>query len=157
MESGYEPFYALSPSTNLQCGPGDERPSALGGSVACPSFQTMTSLFWFTLGSSSPRDPGLLCAETLLLSVVSSLTLGRPGPAGRPSRVTSLQGLTQILFPKLLKCFAKEKQKERKREKKKKRKTTSLFLPHNLGKDSVASESLACRDRAPSPSGRFSI
>lgn len=121
MESGYEPFYALSPSTNLQCGPGDERPSALGGSVACPSFQTMTSLFWFTLGSSSPRDPGLLCAETLLLSVVSSLTLGRPGPAGRPSRVTSLQGLTQILFPKLLKCFAKEKQKERKREKKKKK------------------------------------
>lgn len=76
----------------------------------------MTSLFWFTLGSSTPRDPCLLCAETLLLFVVSSLTLGRPGPAGRPSRVTSLQGLTKILFPKLLKCFAKEKQKEKERK-----------------------------------------
>ena len=119
---------------------------------ACPSIQTVTSLFWFTLESSAPGDPCLFRVETLLLPVVSSLTLGRPGPAGRPSRVTSLQGLTKLLSPKLLKCVAKEKQKERKR---KKRKTTPPFLPHNLGKDSVASESLACKDRASSPSGSF--
>lgn len=84
---------------------------------AYPSIQTVTHLFWFSLRSSAPIHLCLLCVETLLLLVVSSLTLGRPGPAGRPSRVTSLQGLTKIPSPKLLKCFAKEKHKERKRQK----------------------------------------
>lgn len=83
----------------------------------------MTSLFWFNLGFSTPRDPRLLCEETPpLLFVVSCLTLGRPGPAGRPSRFTSSQELTKIVFPMLLKCSAKEKQKRE-------RKTTPPLLP----------------------------
>lgn len=112
----------------------------------------MTRLFCLNLGSSAPRDPCLLCAETLLLFVVSSLTLGRPGPAGRPSRITFSQGLTKTVFPKLLKYFVKEKQK-----KEKERKTTAPLPPHNLDKGSVAAVSLACRNKTSSPSGRLSI
>lgn len=144
--------FTLSPQALISSsGSGDGRSYVLGVSFACPSIHTMTSLFWFNLGSSTPRDPCLLCAETLLLFVVSSLTLGRPGPAGRPSRVTSSQGLPRIVFPKLLECFAKEKQKDKKKE----RKTTSPRLPQNLGKKSVAFESQASMDRAASPSERF--
>jgi hypothetical protein len=50
--------------------------------------------------------------------VVSSLTLGRPGPAERPSRITSSQGFTKIVSLKVLKYFFKRKIKgNRKKEK----------------------------------------
>lgn len=117
VEKGLEPYCTLLPSgSHLQSGPGDERPCVLGAGSACLSVQTMTSLFWFNLGSSTPRDPCILCVETLLRFVVSSLTLGRPGPAARSSRITSSQGLTKIISLKLLKCFANEKQKEKEKQ-----------------------------------------